>query len=77
MKNLSFVMTISHNIVSNSISVMSIPSTMTIELDEQKTKVYNEVKKFNPNIVYIWAQQIWNMNYPNTFGKVIDVKIIN
>ena len=77
MKNLSFVMTISHNIVKDSISVMSIPSSITIQLDEQKTKVYNEVKQFNPSIVYIWAQQIWNMNYPNTFGKVINVKIIN
>lgn len=77
MKNLSIVITISHNIVNGSISVISIPSTMTVQLDEQKTKVYNEVKQFNPSIVYIWAQQIWEFNYPNTFGKVIDVKIIN
>lgn len=77
MKNLSFVMTISHNEVNKSFSVISIPSTMTVQLDEQKTKVYNELKQLNPNIVYVWAQQIWNINYPNTFGKVVDVKIIN
>lgn len=77
MKTLKFKMTISHNEVTENFSVMSLPSTMTIELNEEKTKTWNEVKAFNPNIISVWAQKIWDIKYPNTFGKVTNVEILS
>lgn len=77
MTTLTIEMTISHNEVNENYSIISTPSKMKVQLSPNKTKVWNEVKKFNHNILSIWAQQIWDMTYPNTFGKVIDVKIVN
>lgn len=68
-------MTISHNEVNENFSVMSIPSKMKVAINKLNT--WNEVKKYNPNIINIWAQQVWDISHPNTFGKVIDVKILN
>jgi hypothetical protein len=65
--------TISHNEVTENYSVMSIPSTLVVELNSNKAQQAREY----PYLLKTWAQQIWNMKYPNTFGKVIDVQVIN
>jgi hypothetical protein len=77
MTNLKLEMTISHNQSNESISVISKPSTMTIELDEAKTKTWNEIGKFNPSILYVWAEKIWEIYHPNIIGKVTNVRILN
>jgi hypothetical protein len=77
MQNLKLKITVSHNEVNSNFSVMSQPSTMTIELSNDKSKVWNEIKDFNPSIVYVWGQQIWEISHPNTFGKVIKVDVLN
>lgn len=77
MNNLKIKITVSHNEVNSNYSVMAIPSTLEVALNESKTKVWNEIKQFNQNIIYNWAQQIWDINYPNTFGKVTKVDILN
>jgi hypothetical protein len=53
------------------------PSTLTVELDEEKTKTWNELKNTSPYIIEFWAQKIWELKYPNTFGKVYKVDILN
>ncbi len=77
MKNLKLKITVSHNQVNSNFSVISQPSTMTVELNNDKSKVWNEIKDFNPSIVDVWGQQIWDMCHPNTFGKVIKVDVLN
>ena len=77
MTNVTLKITVSHNQVTEKISVMSENSTMVVSLDENKTKVWNEIEKFNPSIVYTWGQQIWNMFHPNVYGKVVNVDILN
>lgn len=76
MKNLKIKMTISHNEVNENFSVMSLPSTMTVELSKERTKIWQEISNVNPNILLIWAKQIWNITYPNTFGEVIKVEVL-
>lgn len=63
---------ISHNEVNENFSVMSKPSTMIVELNEEKTKLATEF----PYLLNIWGQQIWDIKFPNTFGKVIETKLI-
>ena len=65
-------LTISHNEVTKNCSVMCDQSTLKVKIDEEKAKIANQF----PYLLNIWGQQIWNMNYPNTFGKVIKVKFI-
>jgi hypothetical protein len=65
-------LTISHNEVTENYSVMCKPSTLIVELNEEKTKIGQEF----PWLLEIWGQKIWDMNYPNTFGKVIETKFI-
>jgi hypothetical protein len=77
MQNLKLKITVSHNEVNSNFSIMSQPSTMTIELSNDKSKVWNEIKDFNPSIVYVWGQKIWEISHPNTFGKVIKVDVLN
>jgi len=77
MANLKLKITISHNEVTEDFSVMCLPSTLSVELNEEKTNTWNELKEVNPNIIYVWAQKIWDMQYPNTFGKVVNVKVLN
>jgi hypothetical protein len=69
--------TVSHNEVTENYSIMSEPSTISFELNEEKSKVWNEIKSFNPNIMLHWGQQIWDLLYPNTVGKVFKYKILN
>jgi hypothetical protein len=65
--------TISHNEVTENYSVMSKPSKLVVELNDEKSV---QARKF-PYLLMVWGQQIWNMKYPNTFGKVTNVKEIN
>lgn len=65
-------LTISHNEVNENFSVMSKPSTIIVELNEEKTKLATEF----PYLLKIWGQKIWDMKYPNTFGKIIEAKFI-
>lgn len=65
-------LTISHNEVNENFSVMSKPSTIIVELNEEKTKLATEF----PYLLNIWGQQIWDIKFPNTFGKVIETKFI-
>lgn len=62
--------TVSHNEVNENYSIMCKPSTLKVELNEEKTEL---AKKF-PYLLNIWGQKIWDMNYPNTFGDVIKVE---
>jgi hypothetical protein len=77
MNNLKIKITVSHNEVNYNYSIMCIPSILKVELNENRTKIWNEIKADSPNMLNIWAQQIWEQNYPNTFGKVIKVDILN
>ena len=77
MKNLTFKMYVSHNEVNKDFSIMCKPSTLTVELDEEKTKTWNELKNTSPYIIEFWAQRIWELKYPKTFGKVYKVDILN
>ena len=65
-------LTISRNQRTEDYSVICAPSTMIVELNEEKTKLALEY----PYLLNIWGQQIWNLKYPNTFGKVIETKFI-
>jgi hypothetical protein len=66
-------LTVSHNEVNENYSIMCIPSTLKVELNEEKSKLG---KQF-PYLLDIWGQQIWDMTHPNTFGKVIKVEFCN
>jgi hypothetical protein len=77
MQNLKIKIFVSHNEVTPNYSVMSQPSTMVVELNDDKTKVWDEVGKFNPSILQVWGQKIWDMTHPNTYGQVFKVDILN
>jgi hypothetical protein len=66
-------LTVSHNEVTPNYSVMSENSTLVVELNEEKATLG---KQF-PYLLDIWGQQIWDLYYPNTYGKVIETKFIN
>jgi hypothetical protein len=66
-------LTINHNEVTPNYSVMSENSTLVVELNEERTSL---AKQF-PYLLDVWGQQIWNLHYPNSYGKVIETKFIN
>lgn len=66
-------LTVSHNEVTENYSIMCKPSTLKVQLNEERTKLAQQF----PYLLQIWGQQIWDMNYPNTFGKVVKVEFCN
>lgn len=68
--------TYSRNESNKDYSIMCAPTTLVVALNAERTKIWNEVKKFNPNIMLIWGQQIWDMRFPNDKGKVIKHEIL-
>jgi hypothetical protein len=66
-------LTVSHNEVTANYSVMCKPSTLKVNIDGDKAKLAQQF----PYLLDVWGQQIWDMNYPNTFGKVIKVEFCN
>lgn len=76
MTKIKIKLTVSHNEVKEGYSVMSTPSTIVAELSEERTRKYNEIKDSFPSILYVWGQYLWDITYPNTFGKVIKVDVI-
>lgn len=68
-------MTVSHNEVTEHYSVISQPSKIKVGL-RNKLSLWNEIKDINPGILVHWAQQVWNLNWPNTHGVVIDARAI-
>ena len=72
MKNV-FKITVSTNTVTDKISVMCEPSTITIKLSEEKAKL---ARNF-PHLLEHWGQQLWNERHPNIKGTVIKAEFIN
>jgi|688.fasta_scaffold1278979_2 hypothetical protein len=72
-EKLKIRITVSHNEVTENYSVMTTPSVLVVELNNERSITG---KQF-PYLLKIWGQQIWEMKYPNTLGKVIEVTIIN
>ena len=66
-------LTVSHNEVTANYSVMCKPSTLKVNIDKDKAELAQQF----PYLLDVWGQQIWDMNYPNTFGKVIKVEFCN
>lgn len=66
-------LTVSHNEVTENYSIMCKSSTLKVQLNEERTKLAQQF----PYLLQIWGQQIWDMNYPNTFGKVVSVEFCN
>jgi hypothetical protein len=66
-------LTVSHNEVTANYSVMCKPSTLKVNIDGDKAELAQQF----PYLLDVWGQQIWDMNYPNTFGKVIKVEFCN
>jgi hypothetical protein len=71
--NATIKLTVSHNEVTANYSVMGKPSTLIVKIDEDKYKLAQQF----PYLLDVWGQQIWDMNYPNTFGKVVKVEFCN
>jgi hypothetical protein len=71
--NATIKLTVSHNEVTANYSVMCKPSTLKVKIDGDKAKLAQQF----PYLLDVWGQQIWDMNHPNTFGKVVKVEFCN
>lgn len=68
--------TFSRNEANKDFSVISAPATLVVALNSERTKIWNEVKELNPNIMLNWGQQIWDMRFPNNKGTVLKYEIL-